>query len=188
MIQKKNLKNFFFNKQQKENKSKYLFLLKKKQKLYKIYYSFNFLILIYQKFINCIIKNGKKIIAYKIMENVCYTLSKYTNKDASIIILNTLLKCLPLIEIRKRFIGKNKKKRRLLLVPCIINNPKKSISLAIHWIIRGARKRYYKSFEKNLYNEILDTYKGLNSSESLKIFFENQKLIFENRSNIRLKW
>jgi ribosomal protein S7 len=122
------------------------------------------------------------------MENVCFLLAKQTNKDAFTIILNALIKCLPLIEIRKRFIGKNKKKRRLILVPCLINNPKKSITLAIHWIISGARKRYYKSFTKNLYNEILDTYKGLNSSESLKFFFENQKLIFENRSNIRLQW
>ncbi len=187
MIKKKNLKFLFFNKKKKKKK-KYLILLKKKKKLYKIYYSFYFLILIYQKFINCIIKNGKKIIAYKIMENICSMLSKNTNKDAFTIILNTLIKCLPLIEIRKRFIGKNKKKRRLILVPCIINNTKKSISLAIHWLIYGARKRYYKSFEKNLYNEILDTYKGLNSSESLKIFIENQKLIFENRSNIRFRW
>lgn len=188
MIQKKVFRVLFFNQQKKEQKIKYLHLIKKKQKLYRIYYTFYFFFLIYKKFINCITKNGKKIIAYKIMDNLCCTLAKKTNKDPFIIILNVLLKCLPLIEIKKRFIGKNKKKRRLVLVPCMINNPTKSISLAIHWIIRGARKRYYKSFKKNLYIEILDTYKHLNSSESLKIFNENQKLVFENRTNMRFKW
>jgi ribosomal protein S7 len=133
-------------------------------------------------------RHGKKVLASKIMTYVCTQLTKQTNTDPFHILLPVLTKCLPLIEIKRRQIGRNKKNRRFILVPYLIENPIRSLTLAIRWIIAGARNRSSKSFKDNLYFEILETYKGLSSSESLKLYRNNQNLIFENRSNIRRLW
>lgn len=167
---------------------KYFLFLKKKYKLFQIYYRFNYIIFIFQKLTNCIMHHGKKALAVKLLNHVCCNLTKTTNRDIFNILLQILIKCLPLIEIKRRLIGRNKKNRRFILVPYLIENPFRSLTLAIRWIIAGARKRYYPSFTRNFYDELLETYKNLPTSESLKLYNDNQKLIFENRANIRFNW
>ncbi|MEW6355744.1 MAG: 30S ribosomal protein S7 [Planctomycetota bacterium] len=106
------------------------------------------------KFINCIMKTGKKSVA----ENVFYGAmdiieEKLPDVEPYQVFETAVNNCKPMIEVRSKRIG-----GATYQVPKEVN-PKRAQALAIRWILRAARARKGKPMAIRLADELLDAYK-----------------------------
>lgn len=103
-----------------------------------------------EKFICCLMKQGKKSIARKIF-NDSLAIIKERTKDAPMdVFAKALLNATPLVEVRpKRIAG------AVYQVPTEVT-PKRQQSLSIRWILTGARARKGIPMSEKLALELLD--------------------------------
>jgi small subunit ribosomal protein S7 len=103
-----------------------------------------------EKFINCIMKQGKKSIARRIFWDAMEVIKTRT-KDAPLEVFNkALLNVTPLVEVRpKRVAG------AVYQVPVEVN-PKRQQALSIRWILTAARERKGVPMAHRLALELLD--------------------------------
>nr|YP_009254415.1 ribosomal protein S7 [Verdigellas peltata]CZF96668.1 ribosomal protein S7 [Verdigellas peltata] len=108
-----------------------------------------------QRFINNLLKKGKKSIATKIFYQTLNNIEEKTNKDPLEILDQAIRKTTPLIEVKSRRIGGS-----TYQLPLTVES-NRGISLAICWIITAANKRSGKGIVIKLTNEIIDASKNL---------------------------
>lgn len=103
-----------------------------------------------EKFINCLMKQGKKSVARKIF-NDSLAIIKERTKDAPMDVFSkALLNATPLVEVRpKRIAG------AVYQVPTEVT-AKRQQSLSIRWILMGARARKGIPMAEKLALELLD--------------------------------
>jgi ribosomal protein S7 len=169
------------------NKITFKILKYKKQK--NILNSFGNLF-IFNKFVNLLTKQGKKTVAEKIVEELCFLIVKKTNLNPFLVISTAILYCVPEFEIRTKKLVRGKKKNfKELIVPYFIENPIRSFSLTTKLLINSSLKRLEEKKTVNkLYLEIIDTFLKNNFSESLKLTKTNLSIILQNRANIHYRW
>ncbi len=114
--------------------------------------------LLLSKFINYIMRNGNKFLAENIIYKSFVIIKKKTNKNSLQIFEKAINHVKPIVEIKSRKIGGANYQ-----VPIEIKS-KRSITLAMKWIIESAKKRHEKTFILKLANEIMDA-----SNESYSI-------------------
>lgn len=105
------------------------------------------------KFINNLMKDGKKTIAQKNLYNALEIIAKKDNKNALEVFEEAVQNVGPKQEVKAKRIG-----GASYQVPLEVRGDRKQ-SLAIRWIIEAARSRSnkdYKSFSEKLAAEILD--------------------------------
>jgi len=147
-----------------------------------------------EKFINLLIKDGKKITAYKLFftmfELLKQKVDKQNNKSlninqlsASMIVDQAILNCMPSLEVRKvRVAGTT------YLVPAMIAK-KKQEALAMRWIIEAAKKKKKVSklsFAQCLADEIFDAFLKQGYARTKRN--ELHRLAEANRAYIRYRW
>ena len=103
-----------------------------------------------EKFVCCLMKQGKKSIARSIFADALGIIKERT-KDAPLDVFNkALLNATPLVEVRpKRIAG------AVYQVPTEVT-PKRQVSLSIRWILTGARSRKGIRMAEKLALELLD--------------------------------
>ena len=103
-----------------------------------------------EKFVNCIMKQGKKSTARKILTDAL-AIIKTRTKDAPLDVFSkALLNATPLVEVRpKRIAG------AVYQVPTEVT-PKRQLSLSIRWILNAARDRKGIPMAEKLALELLD--------------------------------
>lgn len=103
-----------------------------------------------EKFVNCIMKQGKKSTARKILDDALEIIKTRT-KDAPLeVFAKALLNATPLVEVRpKRIAG------AVYQVPTEVT-PKRQQSLSIRWILNAARDRKGIPMAEKLALELLD--------------------------------
>ena len=111
------------------------------------------------KFVNQIMKDGKKSVAEKIV----YGAFDYmTNKDAAINVIESFEKSLeniaPVVQVKSRRVG-----GATYQVPVEVR-PERQISLGMRWLIDASRKRKEKSMDLRLGAEIMDSLEGRGSA------------------------
>tara|TARA_B100001971_G_C18111662_1_gene494536 strand:+ start:90 stop:542 length:453 start_codon:yes stop_codon:yes gene_type:complete len=103
-----------------------------------------------EKFINCMMKDGKKSISRRIFWDAM-DIIKTRTKDAPLEIFNkALLNVTPLVEVRPRRVGGS-----VYQVPIEVN-PKRQQTLAIRWMIDASRSRKGMPMANRLALELLD--------------------------------
>ncbi|MDA1208929.1 MAG: 30S ribosomal protein S7 [bacterium] len=103
-----------------------------------------------EKFINCVMMDGKKSIARKIFWDAMDVIKTRTN-DAPIDIFNkAMLNVTPLVEVRPKRVGGS-----VYQVPVEVN-PKRQQALAIRWLIKASRERKGMPMAQRLAAELLD--------------------------------
>ncbi|AFP84026.1 30S ribosomal protein S7 [Candidatus Carsonella ruddii] len=112
------------------------------------------------KFINYIMKNGKKQIAQKIFYYSINLISIKLKKKCFFLLKKILFNVIPLFEIKKKKIGGVNYN-----IPFKINL-KRGLMFAMKWIIINAKKRNENGFKNKLVGEFIDTY--YNNSSSIK--------------------
>jgi len=103
-----------------------------------------------EKFINCIMTQGKKSIARHIFADAMKTIATRTKEAPMEVFSKALLNTTPLVEVRpKRVAGS------VYQVPTEVP-PKRQQSLSIRWILTAARARKGAKMSEKLALELLD--------------------------------
>ncbi len=107
------------------------------------------------KFVNCMMHNGKKTVALKIMYDAMDAAAKrISDKPALEIFEKAIQNVRPSVQIRSKRVGGSNYQ-----VPMAVN-PKRSQALAIRWVIEAARAKKGRPMKDRLASELLDAYNG----------------------------
>ncbi len=105
-----------------------------------------------EKFINCIMKKGKKNLARKIFSDTLTAIGKKESKNPQEIFQKAIENVKPNIEIRPKRIG-----GAVYQIPVEVP-PRRQISLAIRWIVQTAKHTHGRSMALKLAGELLAAY------------------------------
>jgi small subunit ribosomal protein S7 len=103
------------------------------------------------KFVNCIMKNGKKTIAQNILQDAFNEITR-KGEDALVVFEKALENAKPSMEVRSKRIGGS-----VYQIPIEVKI-KRQLSLSIRWILEGARKKKGMPMFKRLSGVLLDTF------------------------------
>ncbi|EDN71477.1 Ribosomal protein S7 [Beggiatoa sp. PS] len=102
------------------------------------------------KFINIVMKNGKKSVAEHIVYGALFRVAEKTKGEALDIFTKALDHIRPVVEVKSRRVGGS-----TYQVPVEVR-PVRRTTLAMRWLVESARKRGEKSMGLRLAGEILD--------------------------------
>lgn len=106
------------------------------------------------KFINYIMKDGKKWKARKIVYNAFDEIKKKTKKEPLMVFENAMKNASPFVEVKSKRIG-----GATYQVPIEVNKERR-VTLAMRWIIDVARKKKGRTMIESLSGEILEASKN----------------------------
>ncbi|MEJ7679780.1 MAG: 30S ribosomal protein S7 [Segetibacter sp.] len=106
------------------------------------------------RFVNNLMRQGKKSIALTIFYDSLDRVSKQTNEDGYEIWKRALTNVTPGVEVRSRRIG-----GATFQIPSEVRQDRK-ISLSIKWLVRFSRERNGRSMSEKLANEIIAASRG----------------------------
>jgi len=110
------------------------------------------------KFVNCIMRRGKKSLAESIFYDSLDIINKSTKKDSLEVFKQALDNVKPVLEVKSKRIG-----GATYQVPIEVSSDRRT-SLAMRWIINYAKARNGKSMGEKLAQEIIDASKGEGTS------------------------
>ena len=110
------------------------------------------------KFVNCIMRRGKKSLAESIFYDSLDIINKSTKKDSLEVFKQALDNVKPVLEVKSKRIG-----GATYQVPIEVSSDRRT-SLAMRWIIDYAKARKGKSMGEKLAQEIIDASKGEGTS------------------------
>ena len=110
------------------------------------------------KFINRVMRRGKKSLAERIFYSTINNIAERTNENGLEVFQKALTNATPLLEVKARRIGGS-----TYQVPIEVKADR-GFALAASWIIESAKKRGGKSFIDKLSNEIIDASNGAGSA------------------------
>lgn len=107
------------------------------------------------KFVNCMMKSGKKTVAYKIFYDALGLIERRVkDKEAIEVFEKAVQNVRPSVQIRSKRVGGSNYQ-----VPMPVN-PKRSQALAIRWIIDAARAKKGRPMKERLASELVDAFQG----------------------------
>ncbi len=119
------------------------------------------------RFVNMLMWDGKKSVAYKIFYDSINIIDERRNKDeektAIEIWKEALSNVMPHVEVRSRRVG-----GATFQIPMQIR-PDRKISLAMKWLISSSRKRNESSMSLKLANEVLAAFKEEGSAVKKRV-------------------
>lgn len=120
------------------------------KKVKKYQNQFSFTDPLQSKFVNCIMKNGKKTVAQRIMRETLAELHRRGQDDPLKTFEKALKNATPMMEVRGKRIG-----GAVYQIPIEVT-AKRQESLCTRWILEGARKKKGQSMYKRLATELID--------------------------------
>lgn len=102
------------------------------------------------KFINCIMKNGKKTLAQKIMQDTFDEMNRKGDNNPLKTFEKAMINATPMMEVRAKRIG-----GAVYQIPIEVTS-KRQQSLSIRWILAGARKKKGMPMYRRLAGELID--------------------------------
>ena len=106
------------------------------------------------KFINYIMRRGKKSVAQRIVYDMFSLIQEKTKKDPQEIFSQAIINVTPSVEVKSRRIGGGN-----FQVPVPVE-PERGFALASRWLIEAARGRKGKPMVEKLAEEVLSALKG----------------------------
>ncbi len=132
------------------------------------------------KFINTIMRDGKKSLAERICYGAFDIIKEKTGEDPLKVFKTAIENVRPQIEVRPRRVG-----GATYQVPVEVR-PNRSIALAFRWIRDNARKRGERTMMQRLAAELLDAYNG--TGASIKKKEDTHKMAEANRAFAHYRW
>ena len=136
--------------------------------------------LILAKFMNRIMKDGKKSVSEKIVYGAFDIVSKKTDKSPIEFFHDALNNVKPSLEVRSRRVG-----GATYQVPMEVR-PRRAQALAMKWIVDSAIKRNEKTMRERVASEIMDAFN--NKGNSVKKREEVHKMAEANRAFSHFRW
>jgi small subunit ribosomal protein S7 len=106
------------------------------------------------KFVNSLMYDGKKSIAYSIFYDACELVSKKTQEDGLEVFKRALNNIMPGVEVKSRRVG-----GATFQVPSEVR-PARKLAMGIKWMILYSRRRSEKTMTERLAGEIVAAAKG----------------------------
>ena len=133
------------------------------------------------KFINSLMKNGKKSVAEKILYGALDEISTRESEMSSLEIFKAAIEnVMPSVEVKSRRVGGS-----TYQVPMEVRHSR-SQSLAIRWLIQHANARNGLSMRAKLANELIDASKSLGSA--IKKKEDTHKMAEANKAFAHYRW
>lgn len=132
------------------------------------------------KFINQVMREGKKTIARKIVYRAFDIVKEKTKKEPLEVFEQALNNAGPLVEVKSRRIG-----GATYQVPREVRGDRK-ITLAMRWILLGARSRRGKPMREKLAQELMDAAK--NEGWAVKKKTDTHRMAEANRAFAHFAW
>ena len=136
--------------------------------------------LILAKFMNRIMKDGKKSVSEKIVYGAFDIVSKKTDKSPIEYFHDALTNVKPSLEVRSRRVG-----GATYQVPMEVR-PRRAQALAMKWIVDAAIKRNEKTMRERVASEIMDAFN--NKGNAVKKREETHKMADANRAFSHFRW
>ena len=132
------------------------------------------------KFINCLMKDGKKSLAEKIFYRAMDEIQRKTGQDGLEVFHKAIDNVKPVLEVRPRRVG-----GATYQVPMEVR-PERRTSLAIRWIIGYARERAEHTMWQRLANELIAAAKG--EGAAVKKKEDTHRMAEANRAFAHYRW
>lgn len=135
---------------------------------------------IVSKFINVMMKGGKRSISEKIFYSSFDLISDRFGKEGLEVFNEALDNVRPMVEVRSRRVG-----GATYQVPTEVR-PERRDTLAIRWLVSNARARSEKNMRERLANELYDASQG--RGNSVKKREDTHKMAEANRAFAHYRW
>jgi small subunit ribosomal protein S7 len=132
------------------------------------------------KFMNSIMKQGKKSVAERIVYGALDRMQSRAKSDPIQLFRQALDNVMPAVEVRSRRVG-----GATYQVPVEVRNERRQ-ALAIRWLITAARGRNEKTMEERLSGELLDA--ANNRGTAVKKREDTHKMAEANRAFSHYRW
>ncbi|NKB22773.1 MAG: 30S ribosomal protein S7 [Alphaproteobacteria bacterium] len=136
--------------------------------------------LVLAKFINCLMQQGKRSTAEKIVYAALDTLANRAGGDAVKSFHDALDNVKPSVEVRSRRVG-----GATYQVPVEVRNDRRQ-ALAIRWVIETARARSENTMTDRLSNELLDA--ANNRGNAVKKREDTHRMAEANKAFSHYRW
>jgi small subunit ribosomal protein S7 len=133
------------------------------------------------KFINMVMKGGKKAVAERILYDALDTIvAKKSDADPMEILDSALDNVAPMVEVKSRRVG-----GATYQVPVEVRSSRRQ-ALAMRWLIEAARKRGEKSMQLKLAGELLDASEQRGSAVKKKE--DTHRMAEANKAFAHYRW
>jgi small subunit ribosomal protein S7 len=132
------------------------------------------------KFINIVMKNGKKSVSERIVYGALDRVAEKVKGEALEIFGKALDNVRPVVEVKSRRVGGS-----TYQVPIEVR-PARRTTLAMRWLVESARKRGEKSMGLRLAGEIFDAYE--NKGNAIKKREEVHRMAEANKAFSHFRW
>ena len=132
------------------------------------------------KFVNCVMKNGKKNAARKAVTNALLTVEKKIGEPGLEVFKKAIDNIRPAVEVKSRRIGGS-----TYQVPTDVK-PARQTALAFRWLINFSRNRAEKGYSNKLASELLDAYNSRGGA--IKKREDTHKMAEANKAFAHFRW
>jgi small subunit ribosomal protein S7 len=132
------------------------------------------------KFINCMMWNGKKSTAEKILYQALEKVKERANEEPMKVFKKAVENCKPMLEVKTRRVGGANYQ-----VPIEVPTSRR-VSLSIRWLIGYARARGEKSMVEKLTGELLDA--ANNRGGAIKKKEDTHRMAEANKAFAHYRW
>ena len=132
------------------------------------------------KFVNCVMKNGKKNAARRVVKEALLIAEEKIGEPALVVLKKAFDNIKPAVEVKSRRIGGS-----TYQVPTDIKTGRQ-MALAFRWLIDFSRKRSEKGFAKKLASEVLDAYNQRGGAMKKKE--DTHKMAEANKAFAHFRW
>lgn len=132
------------------------------------------------KFINCIMRRGKKSTAQKLFYRALSLIEQRTKQEPIKIFEKGIQNVLPTLKVKSRRVG-----GATYQVPVEVR-PEERYALAMRWMIEAARSRGGKDFSSKLAAELIDAANG--AGASIKKRDDTHKMAEANKAFASFRW
>ena len=136
--------------------------------------------IIVAKFMNNLMKDGKKSIAEKIVYGAFDRITSQSKEEPLEVFMKALSEVGPVVEVKSRRVG-----GATYQVPVEVKS-KRSQALALRWLIDASRKRKDKKMSDKIFNEIYDAYQ--NRGSAIKKKEDTHKMAESNKAFAHFRW
>jgi len=132
------------------------------------------------RFINCVLKQGKKSLAERVVYSALNSIEDKTSDDPIKVFKKAVDNAAPILEVRSRRVG-----GATYQVPVEVS-PNRRVALSIRWLISHARGRTGKSLAVKLSNELLDAFN--NTGGAVKKKEDVHRMAEANKAFAHYRW
>ena len=132
------------------------------------------------KFVNCMMVDGKKAVAERILYRTLDDIAVRTNDDPLRVFKRAVDNVKPLVEVKSRRVGGS-----TYQVPVEVRSDRRQ-ALAIRWLVENARKRSENTMVERLSGELLDA--ANNRGASVKKREDTHKMAEANKAFSHYRW